>query len=226
MASAPAFAANPTGAVKMTWNVAATATMTLATNYTTAANAPQSLGATSLQGSPAATCASGASETALNLTFGALSGSTTVETACNYQRAVSALVVTNDALGYKVQEWLDTAPTAGIQFCAFPNGSSATVGPASSNATAPAAIAAGACATGGSLLPAGSAPTGAGAGQPGTAGIRNSTAPATPFTWANVAAGPPAAQTIYGEDIQINLAPNQASSTADSSYIIISLIPN
>jgi hypothetical protein len=222
---APAFAASPQGAVQMKWNVAATASLTLATNYTTAAGA-QSLGANTLQGSPTAgVCTSASSETALTMTFGALNASPTVETACNYQRAVLANVITNDSSGYKINEWLDQAPTTGIQFCAFPNGSTAAgAGPASVNTSAPAAISGSTCAGSGALLPAGSAATGTGPGQPGTAGIRSSTAPGTPYNW--VSATTSTAGLNYGQDIQINLSANQASSTTDTSYIIIQLVPN
>jgi hypothetical protein len=214
---APAFAASPQGAVQMKWNVAATAQLTLATNYVVATGL-QSLGANNLQGSPAATCTSAVAETALTMTFGALTASSTLATACNYQRAVLANVVTNDSLGYKLNEWLDQAPTAGITFGAYTNGFAvAPAAPASVNAVAPAP-------GGGSILPAGSAPSGAGPGQPGTAGIRTATAPGLPYVWASTAAA--TAGTNWGEDIQINLSANQASSAADTSYIIIQLVPN
>jgi len=223
---APAFAASPQGAVQMKWNVAATASLTLATNYTTTGGL-QSLGANNLQGYPAAdaVCTSASAETALTMTFGQLSAQASVETACNYQRAVLASVITNDSSGYKINEWLDQAPTTGIQFCAFPNGSTAAgAGPASSNASAPAAISGSTCAGSGALLPAGSAATGTGPGQPGTAGIRSSTAPGSPYNW--VSATSATAGLNYGQDIQINLSANQASSASDTSYIIIQLVPN
>lgn len=224
---APAFAASPQGAVQMKWNVAATASLTLATNYV-AATGLQSLGANSLQGSPAATCTSAASETALTMTYGQLTGSSTVETACNYQRAVEAQVVTNDSLGYKLTEFLEAAPTAGIQFCIFTNGNTAnlTSGPASSNATAPAPINAGTCAGSGVLaVPGTGGSVGSGAGQAGTAGIATATSPgASAFTWASTAAA--TAGTSWGEDLQINLAANQASSVADTQYMIVLLVPN
>ncbi|GAC1426922.1 MAG: hypothetical protein NVSMB5_21600 [Candidatus Velthaea sp.] len=222
MVSTPAFAASQTGAVQMKWNVAATASLNLATNYS--ATGLQQTTANSLQPSAAGVCASQAAETAFTMTFGPLTPSATTAVGCNYQKAVSATVVTNDSLGYKIQEWLDQAPTAGVQFCAFTNGSSATAGPASVNTVAPAAIAGSTCAAGGALLPAGSAAAGTAPGNPGTASLRTSTAPATPYTWASTTAA--TANTIWGEDVQLNLAANQASNTSDTSFIIISLIPN
>jgi len=222
---APAFAANPQGAVQMKWNVAASATMTLATNYTTATGL-QSLGANNLQGSPAATCTSQTSETALTMTYGQLTGSSSAETACNYQRAVLANVVTNDSLGYKLEEFLEAAPTAGIQFCIFNNSSAAVgAGPASVNATAPAPISGSTCAGSGVLaVPGTGGSVGTGAGQPGTAGIATATAPGSPFVWASTAAA--TAGINWGEDLQINIAANQASSASDTDYMIVLLIPN
>lgn len=220
----PASAATQTGAVQMKWNVSATAAMTLATNYS--GTGAQGTGANALQPSIAGTCTNAAAETAFTMTFGALTPSATAEVACNYQKAVAATVTTNDSLGYKVEEWLASTATAGVQFCAFPNnaGAATTAAPSSSQATAPAAIAAGACATGGTILPAGTLVSAGTAGNPGTAGLITSTAPGTPYTWASTAAV--AAGLVYGQDIQLNLAPNQGSSAADTSYIIVSLIPN
>lgn len=223
---APVSAATQTGSVQMKWSVAATATMTLVTNYTSGVAAAQGTGANSLQPSPAGTCANQAAETAFTMTFGALTPSATTAVGCNYQRAVAATVTTNDSLGYKVTEFLDQTPTAGITFCAFPNNSGAATvnAPASLQASAPAAYTAGACATGGTALVPGTGASGTGGGNPGTTGIRTATTPATPYTWASTAAV--AANLVYGEDIQLNLAANQASTAADTSYIIISLIPN
>jgi len=222
----PASAATQEGAVQYKWNVAATATMTLVTNYTSGAPAAQGLGANTLLASPAGTCTSGTSETAFTLTFGQLTPQSAAEASCTYKDAVAATITTNDSSGYKVQEWLDQAPTTGIQFCAFPNNTGVATlnAPASVDSTAPAAISGTTCATGGNLLPAGTSPTGSGPGNPGTAGIRASTAPTTPYTW--VSTTTTAASLVYGEDIQINLAANQAASTTDTSYTIISLVLN
>jgi len=220
---APSFAANQQGAVEAKWNVAATASMTLATNYV-ATTGLQSLLANSLQPNPAGTCASATSETALTMTFGQLTPSATAEVACNYQRAILASVVTNDSLGYKIIEYEEAAPTAGITFCAFPNGFAATgAGPASSQATAPAPYTGTACATGGTALIAGSSGAiNGGAQQPG-ANPATANAPGSPFDW--VSASTATAGTDYGQDLQINLAANQASSASDQTYIIIELMP-
>jgi hypothetical protein len=223
---APASAASQSGAVQMKWSVAATASMTLVTNYTAGVAAAQGVGANSLQPSAAGVCANQASETAFTMTFGAITPAVAAGVGCNYQRAVAATVTTNDSLGYVITEFLDQAPTAGITFCAFKNnvGVATANAPASVNGAAPAAFTAGACAAGGTALVAGSAASGAGGGNPGTAGIRTATAPGAPFTWASTAVV--AANLVYGEDIQINAAANQASIAADTSYIIITLTPN
>lgn len=222
---APVSAATQSGSVQMKWNVAATATMALVTNYTAGIAAAQGTGANSLQPSGAGVCASQTAETAFTMTFGALTPLATAQVGCNYQRAVAATVTTNDSLGYKVTEFLDQAPTAGITFCQYPNnaGAATTTAPASSQTTAPVAYTS-ACSTGGTALVAGTAASGTGGGNPGTVGIRTATTPATPYTWASTTAT--ASNLVYGEDIQINLGANQASSTADTSYIIVSLIPN
>jgi hypothetical protein len=222
---APASAASQSGAVQMKWSVAATASMTLVTNYTAGVAAAQGVGANSLQPSAAGVCANQAAETAFTMTFGSITPAVAAAVGCNYQRAVAATVTTNDSLGYVITEFLDQAPTAGITFCAFKNnvGVATANAPASVNAAAPAAFA-GTCAGTGTALVAGSAASGVGGGNPGTAGIRTATAPGAPFTWASTAAV--AANLVYGEDIQINAAANQASIAADTSYIIITLTPN
>jgi hypothetical protein len=220
---APSFAASPQGAVEAKWNVAATASMTLATNYV-AATGMQSLGPQSLQASPAGTCTAGTTEIALTMTFGALTPNATSTVGCNYQRAILASVVTNDSLGYKVVEYEEATPTAGITFCAFPNGSTASgAGPASSQASAPAPYTT-ACAAGGTALIAGTAgAVNNGAQQPGS-NPATATAPASPFNWVSATTATPG--TNYGQDLQISLAANQASSAADQTYIIIELVPN
>jgi hypothetical protein len=221
---APSFAATQQGAVEAKWNVAATASMVLATNYV-AATGVQSLGANNLQPSPAGTCTAATTETALTMTYGPLTPSATAEVACNYQRAVLATVITNDSLGYKIVEYEEAAPTTGITFCAFPNGSTASgAGPVSSQATAPTPYTGSACATGGTALIAGTGgAVNSGAQQPG-ANPATATAPASPYNW--VSATSASAGTAYGQDLQINLAANQASSASDQTYIIIELVPN
>jgi hypothetical protein len=209
----PAFASTTLeGAVEAKWNVAATASLTLATNYSTTTGL-QSLGANTLSGSPAGTCANAGSETALTMTFGPLTPSATAEVACDYERAILANVITNDSLGFKINEYLEAAPTAGITFCAFPNGSDPTgTAPASifASSAAPTPYTGTACATGGTPLVAGT-----GGAVNGGAGN---------FVWVSATAA--TSGTNYGQDLQINLAANQASSTADQSYIIIQLVTN
>jgi len=217
------------GAVEAKWNVAATASLTLATNYVTTTGL-QSTGANTLTGSPAGTCANASAETALTMTFGALTPSATAEVACDYERAILANVVTNDSTGFKINEYLEAAPTTGITFCAFPNGSDPTgTAPASifAASTAPTPYTGSACATGGTPLVAGTGGlVNGGAGQPAPVGNpATATIPTTGnFVWVNATTS--TAGTNYGQDLQINLAANQASSTADQSYIIIQLVTN
>jgi len=226
----PAFASTTLeGAVEAKWNVAATASLTLATNYSTTTGL-QSLGANTLSGSPAGTCANAGSETALTMTFGPLTPSATAEVACDYERAILANVITNDSLGFKINEYLEAAPTAGITFCAFPNGSDPTgTAPASifAASAAPTPYTGTACATGGTPLVAGTGgAVNGGAAQPAPAGNpATATIPgAGNFVWVSATAA--TSGTNYGQDLQINLAANQASSTADQSYIIIQLVTN
>jgi hypothetical protein len=225
-AVAPAFASTTVqGAVEAKWNVAATASMTLATNYATATGL-QGLGANTLLPNPAGTCASATSETALTMTFGPITPSATAEVSCYYQRAVLADVITNDSAGYKIEEYLEAAPTTGITFCAFPNGSIASgAGPASSNSTAPASYTGSACAAGGTVLvPGTGGAVNSGAQQPGASPATAVAPAAGDFIWASTTSA--TAGLNYGEDLQINLAANQASSVSDQSYIVIALVTN
>jgi hypothetical protein len=234
---APAYAVNPSAAEKKTWTVSATAQLSIATQYAAASNnivTAQGAGTPSLLPSAAGVCAGSGAEVADNLTFGALTPSTTVEVGCDYQNAVAAEVATNDSLGFKLNEFVVSAP-AGITFCAFPSG--ATNGTAAATVASglsgnPAAWTGAACAAGGTVLAAGSAPAGSNPGQSnpiggggGTAGLETATAPgAGNFAWGNAVAAFPAA--FFSEDIQINLAANQASAAGQSAFLIIQLIPN
>lgn len=226
LAVAPAAAATQSGAVKMTWNVSVAATLNLTTNYAASTGA-QGLGANSLQGAPAATCASGTSETAFNLTYGSLTPSVTTATACNYQRAIAAQVTTNST-SWSVTQFLSAAAPAGIGFCAFSNGAASASAPASSQTTAPAAGtyttgSLSGCATGGVVIPAGSAATGTAPGNPGTTGIVTATAPGSPAAFCSSTT---AGTAFCGEDLQINLAANQPVAAAQSSFLIVQLIAN
>jgi hypothetical protein len=233
---APAFAANPSGAVKMTWTVSATAQLSIATQYASASGnivTAQGAGTPSLLPSVAGACAGSGAEVADNLTFGAITPSASAEVGCDYQNAVAAEVVTNDSLGYKLNEFVVNAP-AGITFCAIPNGSQtgtavATVASIESGNPA-AATNATTCAVG-TALQAGSAPAGTTPGQSnpvgggaGTAGLETATAPGAPFAWGNSATS--AAAAFFSEDMQINLAANQPSAANQSAFLIIQLIPN
>lgn len=226
LAVAPAAAATTSGAVKMTWNVSVAATLNLTTNYAVTTGV-QGLGANSLQGAPAATCTSGTSETAFNLTYGSLTPSVTTATACNYQKAIAAAVSTNST-NWSVTQFLSAAAPAGIGFCAFSNGAASASAPASSQASAPAVgtYTTGSltgCATGGVVIPTGTAATGTNPGNPGTAGLVTATAPGTPAAFCSSTT---AGSFICGEDVQINLAANQPVAAAQSSFLIVQLIAN
>jgi hypothetical protein len=234
---APAFAANPSAAVKMTWTVSATAQLSIATQYATAVAAlTQGTSTPSLLPSVAGVCTGvGTTEVADNLSFGALTPSASAETGCDYQNAVAAEVVTNDSAGFKLNEFIAAAAPAGITFCAIPNGST-TNGAATTTASVEsgnpaAATNATTCAVG-TALTAGSAAVAGVVGQSnpvgggvGTAGLETATAPGAPFVWGNATAA--TAGAFYSEDMQINLAANTASTAAQqSSFLIIQLIPN
>jgi hypothetical protein len=226
LAVAPASAATTSGAVKMTWNVSVAATLNLTTNYAVTTGA-QGLGANVLQGAPAATCTSGTSEAAFNLTYGALTPSVSAAVACNYQKAIAASVSTNST-NWNVTQFLSAAAPTGIGFCAFSNGAASASAPASAQTTAPAVgtYTSGSltgCATGGILIPAGTGGTGTAPGNPGTAGLVTATAPGTPAAFCSSTT---AGTFSCGEDLQINLAANQPVATAQSSYLIVQLIAN
>jgi hypothetical protein len=238
----PAFALNPAAAVKMTWTVAATAQLSIATQYTTgSATLTQNLGTPSLLPSVAGACAGSGSEVADNLTYGSITPSASVEVGCDYQNAVAAEVVTNDSNGYFLNEFLAAAPPAGTTFCAVPNGSTtgtATTTTVSSLSGNPAAATNVTTCAVGTALVAGTAPVAGSVGQntpvtgllgtPGVAtpGIETATAPgAGNFAWGTSAAATPGTGSFFSEDMQINFAANQASANNQSAFLIIQLIP-
>jgi hypothetical protein len=232
---APAFSATLQGAVEAKWTVAATASLTLATQYSTTTGAQGTSAPSLLPSLPGVCSGTGTTETALTLTYGSLTPNAGSEVGCDYQQAILANVVTNDSSGFKINEFLEAAPTGGITFCAFPNGSTTTgtTAPAAAasqfTSTGPAAYTGSACATGGTVLVAGTGGTpGSGAGQPGT-GEASATAPTSgDFVWVSAPGATSGAQGAnYGQDLQINLAANQASSPlGDKSYIIVQLVTN
>lgn len=238
--SVPAFAAGTPsyGSVKLTWSVNTSATMVIATNYS--ATGLQQTSAPGLLPSAAGVCTAGASETALNLTFGALTPSLSSPTACLYKNAVDVSVTSNDASGFTVNQYLDTALPTGIGLCAFPNGGASfpvtatgTVGNiassrsgnpaagtwAGSTLTCPAGSTAVANGTGGTLTNGGGGP-----GQPGGTGEYVATPTGGSMNWASYTTT--AATAVWaGEDLQLNLQPAAASSAAQAYILTLQLIP-
>jgi hypothetical protein len=225
------------GSVKLNWTVNTTATLALVTNYPTAATFTQQTTAPVLGANPAGSCGGSgapASETAFNVSFGALNPSLTVPVSCLYENAVAVSVTTNDAAGFTVKEYLDSAPPTGVGLCAFTNGAGGTLATTTRTAAFPnAATYAGnnlsACAAGGTQVPVGTGGSSTGGttpGNPNTAGLEYYQSATNGFTLVNSAA---AATTAYlqGEDLQLNLAPGTASTTsAQSVYMTVVLTPN
>ena len=223
------------GSVKLNWSVNTSATMLIVTQYSTFT---QGTGTPALLPSVAGVCAGSGSETNFNVSFGAQNPSLVNPTACLYQNAVAASVTTNDATGFKLYEYLDAAPAAGIAFCAWPNGGAAfpvTAGAISVSGRSgnPAAGtysggALTACAAGASQVPIAAGGTlnngGGGPGNPGGTeeNYSGSTSQLQIGTYGTTAA----AAVYVGQDLQLNMAPGQASSAAASSIMTLALVPN
>jgi hypothetical protein len=224
------------GSVKMSWSVNTTATMTLATQYSAAG--AQGLAAPNLLPSAAGVCAGSGTETAFNMTFGAINPNLGAAVGCLYANAVSASVTTNDSAGFKVNEYLDAAPAGGAGFCAYPNGgaafplTAAAVVQTARSGNPAAGTFAGAvltCPAPGQAVPVGTGGAlnaGTTPGNPGTASLEFYSAATNGI---NVVSNPGQALTAVfaGQDIQLNL-PAGAPSTAatQSSYMTIQLFPN
>ena len=233
-----------TGSAKLQWTTSPTATMAIATQYNGAF--AQGLAAPQLLSSVAGVCGAPASETAFTLSFGSLTPKAGVSSACLYKNALAVSIATNDGQGYAINQYLDSAPAAGVGLCAFPNGgASFPLAPA----VAPVAVtvrngnpAAGtftganltSCAAGGSIVPAGAggiSSGGANPGNPGTAGLEfysPSSAQLGMMTSAVSTSNGAVIQTLYGaEDLQLNLGPGVVSTAgAASIYLTIQLILN
>ncbi|MDE2573522.1 MAG: hypothetical protein KGM44_13490, partial [bacterium] len=114
------------GSVKMTWNVAVSASMQLATQFGAGAFT-QGIAAPNLLPSGVGVCGTGVtgaptSESTLNLSFGTQNPSLTAAVGCMYINAIEAAVQTNDAGGFTIYQYLDAAPSTGTGFCAYPDG--------------------------------------------------------------------------------------------------------
>jgi hypothetical protein len=244
--AAPAHASTTrTGGAQIQWTSAATATLAIATQYSTAF--AQGTATPTLLPSVAGVCTAAGNEVNYTLTFGSLNPRPTTPTACLYKNALAVSVQTNDATGFTVNEYLDAAPTSGVGICAFPNGgASFPLTPAIAPVVASARSgnpAAGSytgnnltsCAAGGNIVPPGAGGTSSGGvtpGNPGTVGLEfysPSTAGLGFMTMAGPTVNGGALVNMYAaEDVQVNLAPGALSTTAaqTGAYITIQLILN
>lgn len=238
-------ASSSSGAAQIQWTAAASVNLSIATQYN--ATFVQGTAAPTILASTAGVCAAPPSETAFTLTFGALTPSSTVSTACLYKNAVAVAVSTNDAAGFSVSQYLDSTPTTGTGICAFPNGGASfplapAIAPVATSTRsgnpAAGAFTAGtltSCAAGGSVVPpgtGGSASAGTLPGNPGTGGLQFYSPSGTVLGLLNssiptVNAG--AVVNMYGaEDIQVNLGAGAHSTTAAQTgiFLTIELIAN
>jgi hypothetical protein len=234
-----------TGGAQIQWTSAATSSLSIVTQYSTTPT--QGLAAPTLLPSAAGVCAGAGTEVAYTLTFGALTRSTSAPTACLYKNAIAIGVQTNDAAGFSVSEYLDAAPTTGIGICAFPNGGASfpltpAIAPvvASGRSGNPAAGTytgqnLTSCAAGGNIVPqgaGGAASAGTVPGNPGTPSLQYyspSTSGLNVMSMAGPTVNGGAIASFYGaEDVQVNLSPNAASTTAaqTGAFITIELIAN
>lgn len=225
------------GSVQLQWNVATLMTAHIATNY----GASFANGATTtLLSNPASTCAASNAATGYQINFGQVTPSSTVAVGCTATNALATSVITNDSAGYKVYEYLDAAAASGINFCAFPNNGASfplsadttTFGNVASSrtGTGPAAYS-GSCAAGGQAITQGTGGSlqnaGAGGGDVGGTGeyykapTGGTGTPIVSTTAADATAG------YTGQDLQINLAANQASTaTAQDLVMTVQFVPN
>ena len=235
----PAFAttsSNGTGQIQ--WNTSPTASLAIVTQYNAAF--AQGNAAPSLLPSPATACSTPASESNFTISFGAFTPLRNAPVACLYKNALAVSVSTNDFSGFTVNQYLDSAP-AGIGVCAFPNGGATFPLAPSANATVSARGAAPApgtftgnvltsCAAGGTLVPlgtGGASSAGTTPGNPGTPSLEfySPSTSQLQFVFQNSTTSNVAV--FGGEDLQLNLAPGEPSTTATASvYITIQLIPN
>lgn len=236
-------ATTTSGAAQLVFTSAATMSMTIATQYS--ATGTQGNAVPTLLPSAVGVCTAAGAEVNFTLTFGALNQQPGAATACLYKNAVSVGVNSNDAAGFIVNEYLDTTPTSGIGICAFPNGGTFPLAPA----TAPTVSgrsgnpAAGtftgnnltSCAAGGSIVPPGAGGVSSGGtnpGNPGAGGLEFYSPSTSVLQFVSTATttvnGGVLVNMFGGEDIQVNLAKAAASTAAGYTglYMTIQLVPN
>lgn len=246
-ASTPAAHASSTrtAGAQIQWTSAATASMTIVTQYSVAG--AQGNAVPTLLPSLAGVCTAAGAEANFTLTYGSLNPRPNAATACLYKNALAVAVNTNDATGFVVNQYLDAAPTSGIGVCAYPNGgASFPLAPAAAPLTAsgrsgnPAAgTFAGnnltSCAAGGNIVPAGTGGVSSGGpnpGNPGAPGLEFYSPSGTNLGFMTMA-GPTVSGGVLvnmwsAEDVQVNLASGAASTTAGQTgaYITLQLILN
>jgi hypothetical protein len=238
-------ASNQTAGAQIQWTSAATATLSIVTQYSAAF--AQGNAVPTLLPSVAGVCTAAGAEANFTLTFGALSPRTNVSTACLYKNALAVSVQTDDASGFVVNEYLDAAPTSGVGICAFPNGGAsfpltpavAPVAASARNGNPAAGTFTGtvltSCAAGGSIIPAGTGGASTGGttpGNPGTPGLEYYSPSGTVLGMLSTASptvSGGAVVAMYGaQDVQVNLAAGARSTLAaqTGAYITIQLVPN
>jgi hypothetical protein len=232
------------GAAQLVFTAAATMSMTIATQYS--ATGTQGNAVPTLLPSAAGVCTAAGSELNFTLTFGALNEQAAANTACLYKNAVSVGVNSNDAAGFIVNEYLDTAPTTGVGICAFPNGGASfplTPATAPTQSARAGNQAAGtftgnnltSCAAGGAIVPTGAGGAvngGTVPGNPTTPGVEYyspSTATLQFIGYPNPTVnGGSLVNFFAGEDIQVNLVRGAGSTVTGYTglFMTIQLVPN
>jgi hypothetical protein len=243
MPALPALASSSmSGGAQITWNAAAGVTLAIVTQYSAAF--AQGNATPMLLPSAAGVCNGTGSEANFTLTYGALNQQAAAPVACLYKNALGISVKTNDAGGFTVNEYLDSAASAGVGFCAFPNGggsfplapalsittSSRTGNPAAGGFTGNNLTS---CGAGGAVVPVAAGGTdaaGSTPGNPGTPGLEfysNSTAVLGVMTSASPTVSGGSVVTEYGgQDIQLNLAKSAPSINNANIYLTVQLVAN
>ncbi|MDB5094095.1 MAG: hypothetical protein JWO85_2196 [Candidatus Eremiobacteraeota bacterium] len=238
--AAPAFAAQPPvyGSVQLKYTVNATAAVSIATNYDpTLPGGPQKATAATINPSVAGVCSAGVVESTATLTFGGITppGGAGYN-GCLYKNALSIGVLSNDALGVKIYEYVDVL-AAGTQICPVQNGTALAASPGASTAVANPPAYTASCQVGalGALTAVGAATQGTAgtfgaAGAPATGGTDVVAAPQyttlvgtpTPLTITGAVNG--AAYQFLGQDIQVNVS-GAAASGNQTSILTIAVVP-
>ncbi|HTW83015.1 MAG TPA: hypothetical protein VMD91_02970 [Candidatus Sulfotelmatobacter sp.] len=226
------------GSAQIKYTVNATASVAIATNYTTAAPWGQAAGASTIYSQPAGNCTAGAAETGATLTFGAITPPTSGYTSCYYKNALLLGVSSNDTSGFKVYEYTDSVAT-GTAICSYPLNATMAASPTVSGATAAVTYVA-SCPTvnsvaGVALVGEGGSTAGTGFGGASTPGTGTWDQTATPTATTAGAVGSVffSAATangswLYGgQDISFNVSSAAASSTTTQTNVVtLAVVPN